>query len=289
MGGRPSGGAPSSTCARLCWSYHLYQHGTFSIPLPHPHTPPHTHTNTHIHTRKSKQTVTPPHPLQLREIAPEYYNHLYQHRSWCWVIYQFLFNPRVGPWSRMRRVNKEGASPGAWGCGGGVHEERERERVLPRGRDWVGRRVRPCVPRFPRLHAAALQPISLSRTALLHHLTTSPPPTHTPVLQSLIHLSFIHSPIHPFMRPCVHALHLSHPFPHRPSRPAGSPESNKKYISSHCQYGVFAGSEKEARATAAAAAAAAAASPAKAAAANGNGKANGAVKRQVSSENTPLN
>lgn len=45
---------------------------------------------------------------RLREIAPEYYNHLYQHRSWCWVIYQFLFNPQIGPWSRIRRVQKEG-------------------------------------------------------------------------------------------------------------------------------------------------------------------------------------
>lgn len=34
-------------------------------------------------------------PSQLREIAPEYYNNLRAHTSWCWVLWRFLVDPSV--------------------------------------------------------------------------------------------------------------------------------------------------------------------------------------------------
>lgn len=52
--------------------------------------------------------------LQLREIAPEYYNTLSYHTSWTWVTMKFLTDPEVGPWTRMRRLTKghdEGPAP----------------------------------------------------------------------------------------------------------------------------------------------------------------------------------
>lgn len=45
---------------------------------------------------------------QLREIAPEYYEDRYYHTSWCWVIFKFITDPDMGPWSRMRRKTREG-------------------------------------------------------------------------------------------------------------------------------------------------------------------------------------
>ncbi|KAI7840390.1 hypothetical protein COHA_005891 [Chlorella ohadii] len=45
---------------------------------------------------------------KLREIAPEYYDSLYAHTSWCWVLWRFLVDPSMGPWSRMHRVLREG-------------------------------------------------------------------------------------------------------------------------------------------------------------------------------------
>lgn len=45
---------------------------------------------------------------KLREIAPEYYDSLYCHTSWCWVLWRFLVDPSMGPWSRMHRVMREG-------------------------------------------------------------------------------------------------------------------------------------------------------------------------------------
>ena len=50
--------------------------------------------------------------LQLRQIAPEYYNTLYAHTSWCWVLWRFLVDPSMGPWSRMHRVIREGTPAG---------------------------------------------------------------------------------------------------------------------------------------------------------------------------------
>lgn len=48
-----------------------------------------------------------PHPspthTQLREIAPEYYDTLYAHTSWCWVLWRFLVDPEmVRRWSGGR-------------------------------------------------------------------------------------------------------------------------------------------------------------------------------------------
>lgn len=49
---------------------------------------------------------------KLKQIAPEYYEHLYQHSSWCWVIWKFLTDPTVGPWSRMHRMERDGSAQG---------------------------------------------------------------------------------------------------------------------------------------------------------------------------------
>jgi hypothetical protein len=48
--------------------------------------------------------------FQLRQIAPEYYNTLAYHTSWTWVIWKFITDPEVGPWSRMKR--KVSSPPG---------------------------------------------------------------------------------------------------------------------------------------------------------------------------------
>ncbi len=41
--------------------------------------------------------------LQVRKIAPEFYNDLQSHNSWSWVIYQFIVNPAIGPFARIKR------------------------------------------------------------------------------------------------------------------------------------------------------------------------------------------
>ena len=43
---------------------------------------------------------------RLREIAPEYYEPLARHASWCWVIWTFLTDREVGPWTRVKRVQR---------------------------------------------------------------------------------------------------------------------------------------------------------------------------------------
>ena len=50
--------------------------------------------------------------LQLREIAPEFYTPLQCHTSWVWVIWKFLSDPAVGPWTRMKRDTREGTDGG---------------------------------------------------------------------------------------------------------------------------------------------------------------------------------
>lgn len=42
--------------------------------------------------------------LQLREIAPEFYNNLHCHMSWSKVVYDYITNPNVGPFSRTKRM-----------------------------------------------------------------------------------------------------------------------------------------------------------------------------------------
>lgn len=45
---------------------------------------------------------------KVRQIAPEYYANLPSHESWVKVIWDFIFDPEVGPYSRVkRRANKK--------------------------------------------------------------------------------------------------------------------------------------------------------------------------------------
>lgn len=45
---------------------------------------------------------------KLREIAPDYYNNLPSYTSWSKVLYDFVMNDNVGPWSRVVRPTKYG-------------------------------------------------------------------------------------------------------------------------------------------------------------------------------------
>lgn len=40
---------------------------------------------------------------QVRKIAPEYYTNLPAHESWVRVIWEFVFDPEIGPYSRVKR------------------------------------------------------------------------------------------------------------------------------------------------------------------------------------------
>ncbi|KAB7506227.1 Sphingolipid delta(4)-desaturase DES1 [Armadillidium nasatum] len=40
---------------------------------------------------------------RVREIAPEFYNDLPQHKSWTKVIYDFIMDPSIGPYARIKR------------------------------------------------------------------------------------------------------------------------------------------------------------------------------------------
>lgn len=44
--------------------------------------------------------------LQVRKIAPEYYDHLPQHHSWVKVLWDFVFEDSLGPYARVKRVCK---------------------------------------------------------------------------------------------------------------------------------------------------------------------------------------
>ena len=46
---------------------------------------------------------------RLRQIAPEFYENLYQHTSWTWVIWKFITDPKMGPWNRMHRPSRDGS------------------------------------------------------------------------------------------------------------------------------------------------------------------------------------
>lgn len=41
---------------------------------------------------------------QVREIAPEFYNTLNYRTSWSKVIYDYITNPRMGPYNRTKRL-----------------------------------------------------------------------------------------------------------------------------------------------------------------------------------------
>uniref|UniRef100_A0A915K1D0 sphingolipid 4-desaturase n=1 Tax=Romanomermis culicivorax TaxID=13658 RepID=A0A915K1D0_ROMCU len=38
------------------------------------------------------------------KMAPEFYRDLYTHSSWVWVLWQFVTNPAIGPYARIRRA-----------------------------------------------------------------------------------------------------------------------------------------------------------------------------------------
>ena len=40
---------------------------------------------------------------KVRQIAPEYYDSLHYHTSWVNVIYRYIFDPNIGPYSRVKR------------------------------------------------------------------------------------------------------------------------------------------------------------------------------------------
>lgn len=41
--------------------------------------------------------------FQVKQIAPEYYDTLPQHESWVKVIYDFITDPDIGPYARIKR------------------------------------------------------------------------------------------------------------------------------------------------------------------------------------------
>lgn len=46
----------------------------------------------------------PPSPMwQVRALAPEYYDNLPRHESWVRVIYDFITDPAIGPYARIKR------------------------------------------------------------------------------------------------------------------------------------------------------------------------------------------
>jgi sphingolipid delta-4 desaturase len=45
---------------------------------------------------------------QVRKIAPEFYNNLFSHSSWSYVLWQYIIDPKVGPFARVKRVSKFG-------------------------------------------------------------------------------------------------------------------------------------------------------------------------------------
>ena len=46
--------------------------------------------------------------MQLKNIAPEFYTTLKYHTSWIYVIWAFLTDSDVGPWTRMKRKTPTG-------------------------------------------------------------------------------------------------------------------------------------------------------------------------------------
>lgn len=41
----------------------------------------------------------------MKEIAPEYYD-MPHYNSWMMVLWNYITNPEIGPWSRIVRENK---------------------------------------------------------------------------------------------------------------------------------------------------------------------------------------
>jgi sphingolipid delta-4 desaturase len=47
---------------------------------------------------------------KVREIASEYYDNLPHHNSWIRVLYDFITDPSIGPFARVRRMNSSNAA-----------------------------------------------------------------------------------------------------------------------------------------------------------------------------------
>lgn len=45
---------------------------------------------------------------QLKVIAPEFYLGLMHHTSYTWVLWRFLTDAAMGPWSRIKRTSRDG-------------------------------------------------------------------------------------------------------------------------------------------------------------------------------------
>lgn len=43
---------------------------------------------------------------EVRKIAPEYYESLHYHKSWTNVIYRYIIDPNIGPYSRVKRLHQ---------------------------------------------------------------------------------------------------------------------------------------------------------------------------------------
>lgn len=42
----------------------------------------------------------------VRKIAPEYYDDLPQHNSWVKVLFDFIMDPSIGPYARVKRKTR---------------------------------------------------------------------------------------------------------------------------------------------------------------------------------------
>lgn len=45
--------------------------------------------------------------VQVKQIAPEYYDHLPQHHSWTNVLFDFIMDPSIGPYARTKRKHQK--------------------------------------------------------------------------------------------------------------------------------------------------------------------------------------
>jgi len=43
---------------------------------------------------------------EVKRIAPEFYNNLPQHKSWTYVLWRFVMDPEISPYSRVVRAGK---------------------------------------------------------------------------------------------------------------------------------------------------------------------------------------
>lgn len=44
--------------------------------------------------------------FQVKKIAPEFYDNLPQHHSWSAVLYDFVMDPEIGPYARIKRKQR---------------------------------------------------------------------------------------------------------------------------------------------------------------------------------------